>query len=106
MAWDLDTRLGLPVSLQHYLASTFRNPDDLPEFFGPVFRVVDAQEYLATFSSDRGHMRGPGGEWMATPPDWEPILLGEESTIEWFLGPGGGPGDLLALEELRGGFAS
>ena len=105
MAWDLDTRLGLPVFLPHYLASTFRNPDDLPELFEPVFRVIAAEEYLATFSSDRGHMLGPGGEWMATPPDWEPILLAGGSTMEWFLDPSGGPGDLLSLEAIQSGFA-
>jgi hypothetical protein len=42
---------------------------------------------------------------MATPPDWEPILLAGGSTMEWFLDPSGGPGDLLSLEEIQSGFA-
>ena len=106
MAWDLDTRLGLPAPLRIYLARTFRSSDDLPDFFDPVFRVVDAEEYLATFSSDRGHMLGPGGEWMATPPEWEPILAGGTSTMDWFINPEEGPGELLSLEEFRAGFAN
>ena len=105
MAWDLDTKLGMPIPMGGYIANTFRNPDDLPDIFEPVFRVMDAEEYLSTFSSDRSHMQGPGGEWMANPPEWEPILQLGESTFEWFINPEGGPGELLTLEALRGGFS-
>lgn len=39
------------------------------------FRVIPAEVYLTTFSSDRRHMRRPDGTWIKPPPSYEPILL-------------------------------
>jgi protein N-terminal glutamine amidohydrolase len=70
--WDLDTRLGMPVSVDEYIACTFPQHPETRDF-QPLFRVVDSDEFLATFSSDRSHMRNQHGEWLQPPPPWDPI---------------------------------
>lgn len=37
------------------------------------FRVIPAETYLTTFSSDRRHMRRPDGSWIKPPPSYAPI---------------------------------
>jgi hypothetical protein len=71
--WDLDTRLGLPLSAPTYLERTF--PQRVPEPHRPFFRIIPADAYLDGFSSDRRHMRGSGGLWLEPPPPW-PIIRG------------------------------
>lgn len=43
------------------------------ELFFRFFRVIPAESYLETFSSDRRHMRRPDGSWIKPPPQYEPI---------------------------------
>jgi hypothetical protein len=74
--WDLDTTLDFPVPAQLYLRRSFRA--DLPEEYLPRFRVVEAGAFLATFASDRSHMRLPDGRWRKPPPPWP--LLGAPGT--------------------------
>lgn len=70
--WDLDTRLGMPVSVADYLDATF--PELPPErrHLAPRFRIVAADELVAKFGTDRSHMRTPSGGWHKPPPPWEP----------------------------------
>ena len=77
MVWDLDTLIGLPVTLGDYLQQAFRIPQiALNRQYAPLFRVIDAEEYIMTFSSDRSHMRDPSGGWLAPPPPW-PVIIQE-----------------------------
>lgn len=69
--WDLDTTLGMPVPATQYLRLSFRR--GIPEDLQPRFRLVDAGEMASSFSSDRSHMRTPGGRWKKPPPPWPPI---------------------------------
>ena len=69
--WDLDTTLGLPVPAGHYLRRSFQAGVDAE--FEPRFRVVDADVFVRTFSSDRAHMRTPGGRYRKRPPPW-PVI--------------------------------
>lgn len=70
--WDLDTRLGMPVPVDDYVAQTFpQHPQTDP--FEPLFRIVECDEFVETFSSDRSHMRNQSGQWLQPPPAWEPI---------------------------------
>ncbi|KAL7525574.1 hypothetical protein ACHAWF_001423 [Thalassiosira exigua] len=74
---DVDTHLSYPCPLDDYLDGSFPhalNPLVDPHFL-PLFRVVDANEYLTRFYSDRGHMI-KDGNWTATPPEYAPILDG------------------------------
>jgi hypothetical protein len=38
-----------------------------------MFRVIDADEYVDDFSSDRSHMLDRDGRWLVKPPSWNPI---------------------------------
>jgi hypothetical protein len=71
-AWDLDTRLGMPVPLAEYLDATF--PSNLPKAIAPQprLRLVEAPLLLPIFTTDRSHMRQPNGIWLKPPPPWHP----------------------------------
>lgn len=102
--WDFDTRLGMPVGAADYLAGTFP-PEKVGEVAGweSMFRVVPAQAYLATFSSDRSHMEGTPHP----PPPWPPIRRGAETMNLWRFVDMQTPfvGDVLSLGELTRRFA-
>jgi hypothetical protein len=69
--WDFDTTLGTPIPAAQWIDGSF--PMELPGW--PArFRIVEAEEYLRTFSSDRRHMRTSGGAEMPPFPSWPPIL--------------------------------
>lgn len=71
--WDLDTRLGLPVSAGDYLAQTFR---PVPPRFAPLFRVIDCADYRRVLNTDRRHMRRQDGSYDQPPPAWPAIGQG------------------------------
>jgi hypothetical protein len=81
--WDLDSRLTPPVELARYLSESFR---PLPARFAPRFRVIPAQRFVATFVTDRRHMRAKSGRWLAPPPAWPP--------------PGGGASNLAQFTDM------
>ena len=61
-----------------YLASSLSYElylKNVPSLFVSVrfFRVIPAEVYLTTFSSDRRHMRRPDGSWIKPPPSYAPI---------------------------------
>lgn len=93
LVWDLDTRLACPVPAPIWLAHTFSGLPAVPASRWPRFRVLPAAEYLARLRSDRGHMRGPDGEWLAPPPDWPPP------------GDGAAPSNLMRFVDLETPFA-
>lgn len=70
MAWDLDSRLPCPVAATRWLDATFR---PVPEPHAPRFRVIEGDEFVREFASDRRHMRAPDGTWRAEPPPWPAI---------------------------------
>jgi len=70
--WDQDSVMTLPTALEQYLECTFPQlPERLAEF-RPRFRLVEAEEHLSRFCSDRGHMRAEDGGWIHPPPTWSP----------------------------------
>lgn len=88
-AWDLDTRLGMPLGLADYLAGTFpvaAAPTGPP--FAPRFRLIEGDDFVATFHTDRSHMRTAEG-WLQPPPPWPPPSS-----------PGGGGGNLMRFVDL------
>lgn len=73
--WDLDCAGGAPLAGADWLRLSFSAR--LPSMFAPLFRVLPADEFVRTFSSDRGHMRAKDGTFRAPPPPWPCILAGE-----------------------------
>ncbi|MEO7330116.1 MAG: hypothetical protein ABI193_16195 [Minicystis sp.] len=82
--WDLDTTLGSPLPAGEYLRHSF--PQAVPARVAPWFRLVPAAEFVASFASDRGHMRRADGRYHRPPPPWPAILPeGRASNLEAFI---------------------
>lgn len=65
---DLDDRRRVAWPLAAWLRHAFR--DDTEEDLRPAFRIVPRDEFLATFSSDRSHMRDARGQPQQPFPPW------------------------------------
>ena len=73
LIYDLDTTLPFPASFNEYCEATFGSDAQLKEGYHRKLRMVPAQKFLATFASDRRHMKRPdaeGEEWLQPPPPW------------------------------------
>ena len=88
---DLDTTLGFPEPLTHYLRETFRPELRIDPRLQPRFRLVEAEVYASELYSDRSHMVGPDGAYQAPPPPWPTIGR-----------PGGTLPLMAAIDPLRG----
>jgi protein N-terminal glutamine amidohydrolase len=98
--WDLDTRLGLPVTVDEWLGRTFRPLPAGLTGYAPRFRIVEGEAYRAEFSSDRAHMRSDDGAWTQPPPPWPPIERpGTSSFLRWTVMADGD--DSMTMAELR-----
>lgn len=64
LVFDLDTTLPFPTYFHKYVTETFRSDYAVSEDHHRFFRVITADEYLTTFSSDRRHMKRPDGSWI------------------------------------------
>lgn len=80
--WDLDSTLGLDIPLAAWLSASFE-AGRVPDPLRPRFRLVPADAFRRRFSSDRRHMRGPGGAFAQPPPPWETI--GEGHNLDRFV---------------------
>ena len=59
--YDLDTALTYPCPFDEYSSASFRSSLELPPKHRHLFLIITAEDYLATFSSDRSHMAGVAG---------------------------------------------
>jgi len=97
--WDLDCTLGAPLTLRAWLDASFGA--EVHETYAPVFKRIDAGQYIAHFASDRRHMRGPDGAWQAPPPAW-PIIGEGRHALESFVEVGDERwGEVVSLGALR-----
>ncbi len=83
MIFDLDTTLEFPANFEVYLSASF--PRSIRTGYEPVFRIVDADEFVAIFCSDREHMRSRDGKYLSSPPEWPLICGGAENNLSRFL---------------------
>ncbi|TVR70347.1 MAG: hypothetical protein EA427_06015 [Spirochaetaceae bacterium] len=103
---DFDTRLSFGIDAEEYLQKTFDRPGS--DRFRPRFRLVSAREFLATFSTDRRHMRkdpeNQASPWLQPPPPWDPPrgsnAASEHELPAYISMEPEGPGVLVDLEEL------
>ncbi|KAL7506865.1 hypothetical protein ACHAXN_004080 [Cyclotella atomus] len=100
---DVDTNLSpypcplgeyLDGSFPHCAAATAKNTTKISssrmdQTILPMFRVIDASEYLERFYSDRSHMY-KDGEWSVPPPEYLPIMNGLRFRGECGTGDGDG----------------
>jgi hypothetical protein len=76
--WDLDTLIGYPAKFEHYIQNSFSMIDQAHVRYHPVFRVIDAADYVANFSSDRSHMFNTQSCYVHDPPPWPPIGIADQ----------------------------
>lgn len=97
--WDLDCTLGAPLTLQAWLDASF--DPNVRAAYAPMFKCIDAAEYVAHFASDRRHMRNADGTWQAPPPAW-PLIGAGHHTLEAFVDVRDATwGVVMTLEALR-----
>lgn len=75
LVWDFDSTLPNPCPAQRYLAATFPALPAKLKHVTPWFRICTAAQFVATFASDRRHMRNPDGSWQQPPPPWPCIQI-------------------------------
>jgi hypothetical protein len=71
--YDFDSTLPVPLTAIEYLDQTFEKCDSLRTVDLPFFKSIDAADYLASFNSDRSHMKDDAGKWLSDPPKWQII---------------------------------
>lgn len=69
--WDLDTLLSCPCPAYEYLTRTFTNAETWPTEYQPLFRSIEAQEYVRELSTNREHMLNTQGDYHAPQPPWK-----------------------------------
>jgi hypothetical protein len=75
--YDHDTTIEpFPAPFELYCAEALRPYPPSDAVPPRCYRVVGARELLATFASDRSHMRTEDGGWSAPPPPW-PLIAPE-----------------------------
>jgi hypothetical protein len=99
--WDLDCTQGAPLAAEAWLELSFGPGRQLPSMFHPAFRIVAADEFVATFSSDRSHMRTRDGRYRAPPPAWPCISRGAPNLMTFADVTTPFAGELVGLDELH-----
>ncbi|GAB2267023.1 Protein N-terminal glutamine amidohydrolase [Dionaea muscipula] len=80
LVWDLDSSLPFPSPLWRYVADSIRPSVQLFSEYRRYFRIVHAPVFLRCFASDRRHMKDSSGNWIADPPQHDPIVA-EDGTV-------------------------
>lgn len=74
--WDLDSTLGMPVPLLHYLRASLAWPHGYAPPHEARLRVLAADCYRRVLATDRSHMRDAQGRYRVPPPPWPAIGTG------------------------------
>ncbi|CAD6196295.1 unnamed protein product [Caenorhabditis auriculariae] len=85
LVYDLDSSLSYPTKFSEYWQKTFRPDIPLKNVFSRRFRVTPHKDFVATFSSDRQHMKNEDGTWQMPPPTWDPPNPQSPSNMEAFI---------------------
>lgn len=103
LVYDLDSRLGCPVSAKLYFAEAFPDQNDLVVEVRALVRSIPSQEYLNRFSSDRSHMVDSDGTAREPFPPWpaivneDPVWLDQYRLVEAIEGSAS---EVLGVEEF------
>jgi protein N-terminal glutamine amidohydrolase len=102
--WDLDTTLGMPVPAKVYAEQALA-VGRLPDLWAQRLRVVAAERFVATFGSNRSHMRTPEGQWSAPPPPWGLIGAGTNNLLDFVDMDSDAAGEVLSAAQFRDRYA-
>mgnify|MGYP000312495299 CR=1 FL=1 len=70
--FDFNSTLSFSTPIKDYFEQSFIEDFLLMPHQAPKFRVLDAEEYIRLFLSDRRHMKA-NSTWISPPPSWPPI---------------------------------
>lgn len=76
--YDFDSVLPFPVSGKHYFDLVLRHCR-IKDTYQYQFRVINAEDYLQTFASDRSRMKDNDGNYLKPPPAYECIRTENET---------------------------
>ncbi|KAH7642271.1 hypothetical protein HUG17_5316 [Dermatophagoides farinae] len=79
VVFDYDTILPFPCSFNDYQNSVLRRYDYINSKYDCKFRIIMAEQYLRTFSSDRSRMKDSNGKFIQPPPEYPCIQTSTES---------------------------
>ncbi|XP_069813232.1 protein N-terminal glutamine amidohydrolase isoform X1 [Dendropsophus ebraccatus] len=77
--YDLDTVLPFPCPCDTYIQEALRSDHNIHKDFRRKLRVIQAEEYLRNFASDRSHMKDGNNEWRKPPPPYPCIKTPKSS---------------------------
>ena len=104
LVWDLDSRLGAPVSLKDWTKGSFPTANINACIAGnlsPMFHVIEREHFINVFRSDRSHMLVEG-QYTQTPPAWPKISEAESNLMEYLDQSLETKGKWYSLEKLMG----
>jgi len=96
---DFDTSLGFCTDIATYFKESFVEERFLTDEEVPLFRLVPAKEFVASFCSDRSHMQSPLG-WLAPPPTWPLIGNSKNNLSDFIEASENGVGELLSYDAV------
>ena len=101
---DFDTTLPFGVDVDTYFRHSFLDSALLGSDEAPLFKVITASKFTATFSSDRSHMKTESG-WLAPQPDW-PRIANFTSNFSSFIDMTNSDiGEVLTYDEVLARFS-
>ncbi|KAG1054228.1 hypothetical protein G6F43_003753 [Rhizopus delemar] len=81
VVYDFDTILPFPCIAEEYVRKAFKPQLVLRKEYERYFRLIPAKNYLHGFASDRSHMKGPDGQYLSNPPNYDPIISKDQVTM-------------------------
>ena len=103
--YDLDTALPLPAPAETYFDETFPMEGRIPVELRPRFALIEGDDFVASFGSDRSHMQDAVGNWLAPPPEWPRINPARPGNFLEFVERQFRTPDHRSLAEVRQRFA-
>ncbi|XP_068094093.1 protein N-terminal glutamine amidohydrolase isoform X2 [Hyperolius riggenbachi] len=109
LIYDLDTELPFPCPCHVYIKEALRSDANIRKDFRRKLRVIQADEFLRTFASDRSHMKDADNKWKKPPPPYPCIQTAVSSmNLDDFISmePAVGYGTVYTLQEFTEQFDS
>ena len=107
--WDLDHDRGSPRELADWMRDTFLIDAPLEAYRAltgkdiekPRFRVIDAEEFVEHFSSDRSHMMDHKRRPTRPFPAWDPIRPTESTLMRFVDTRAAWVGEVYSFDDVR-----
>nr|CAG4647345.1 EOG090X0C0Q [Megafenestra aurita] len=85
LVYDLDSKTVFPCNFEDYQNKVLHSEDKILSQFHRLFRVIEAENFLDSFASDRTHMI-KDGKWIKPPPIYQPICtLTSTNNLHYFI---------------------